>query len=226
MSQEAPGCLGAIFRLFRLSLTGRSGGVRFDMYRLRDDFLSPAEASFFRVLRLTVGETYVICPKVRLADLFYVTRPHENQGAQNRITPRHVDFVLCDPATLRPVAGLELDDSTHRRARAVETDAFKDGLFAAVGLPLIRVPAQRAYETAQVRALLAQVMRLDGTAVVPAVSEPVVPPPTASDAPPACPKCGVPMARRTAQRGDNRGNSFWGCVNYPRCRQVITPAGE
>ena len=228
MSQEAPGCLGAIFRLFGPSTKAEpeTGTVQFEVYRVRDDLLSAAEASFFRVLRLSVGEAYAIFPKVCLGDLFYVTPPNGNQGARNRIASKHVDFVICDPITLRPVAGLELDDSSHQKAKAVKNDSFKDGLFAAAGLPLIRVPTQRAYEPAQVRALLSPVLRLDGAPVVPAVSDPAAPPPAAGDAPPACPKCGVPMALRTAQRGDNRGSSFWGCVNYPRCRQVITAAGE
>jgi DNA-binding helix-hairpin-helix protein with protein kinase domain len=30
----------------------------------------------------------------------------------------------------------------------------------------------------------------------------------------ACPHCGGPMVRRTARRGRNRGNQFWGCSRY------------
>lgn len=32
-----------------------------------------------------------------------------------------------------------------------------------------------------------------------------------------CPKCGSPMVLRTARRGANAGNSFWGCSTYPKC---------
>lgn len=37
---------------------------------------------------------------------------------------------------------------------------------------------------------------------------------------PACPKCGAPMVLRTAKRGSNRGNQFWGCSKYfaTKCR--------
>lgn len=35
-----------------------------------------------------------------------------------------------------------------------------------------------------------------------------------------CPLCGSPMELRTARRGPNLGNSFYGCVQYPRCRGV------
>ena len=39
---------------------------------------------------------------------------------------------------------------------------------------------------------------------------------------PLCPKCGNLMVLRTAKRGDNKGNQFWGCSGYPTCRG-ITP---
>jgi restriction system protein len=35
---------------------------------------------------------------------------------------------------------------------------------------------------------------------------------------PSCPACGQPMARRTAHRGLQAGNDFWGCSTYPICR--------
>ena len=38
---------------------------------------------------------------------------------------------------------------------------------------------------------------------------------------PACPKCGTTMVLRTSKRGDTKGNSFWGCPGYPRCRSLI-----
>lgn len=37
---------------------------------------------------------------------------------------------------------------------------------------------------------------------------------------PACPQCGSGMVRRTAKRGANAGNDFWGCSKYPACRGV------
>lgn len=35
---------------------------------------------------------------------------------------------------------------------------------------------------------------------------------------PSCPSCGARMVRRTAHRGRNTGNQFWGCSRFPRCR--------
>jgi len=35
-----------------------------------------------------------------------------------------------------------------------------------------------------------------------------------------CPKCGSSMVLRTAKKGANAGNQFWGCSEYPKCRMV------
>lgn len=36
-----------------------------------------------------------------------------------------------------------------------------------------------------------------------------------------CPKCGGRMVKRTARKGKQAGSVFWGCSNYPRCRQIM-----
>ncbi len=35
-----------------------------------------------------------------------------------------------------------------------------------------------------------------------------------------CPACGAEMILRTAKRGSNAGNQFWGCSSYPKCRST------
>lgn len=36
-----------------------------------------------------------------------------------------------------------------------------------------------------------------------------------------CPLCGSSMVKRTARKGTNAGNEFWGCSKYPRCQGTI-----
>jgi restriction system protein len=45
-------------------------------------------------------------------------------------------------------------------------------------------------------------------------------PAVATSQPPICPVCSVQMAQRVARRGANAGQSFWGCTNFPSCRQT------
>ena len=37
---------------------------------------------------------------------------------------------------------------------------------------------------------------------------------------PPCPSCGAEMVKRTAKKGKNAGQTFWGCSTYPTCRGV------
>lgn len=44
--------------------------------------------------------------------------------------------------------------------------------------------------------------------------------PLGATEPPLCPACNVPMVLRTARQGPHRGQSFYGCQNYPRCKMT------
>lgn len=214
MSDSEPkGCLAAIFGLFGINLgePAAKGGEL--PYRLRDDFLSAAEHSFYRVLLIAVTNRAVVCPKVNLADLFFVVRPDENRGSRNKIDRKHVDFLLCDPATMKPWCGIELDDSSHARRDRQERDVFVDQVFQVAGLPLVRVPAQATYSPSALLTLLEPHLTGD----VPVRRESATVTATTS---PICPKCGVPMVSRTAKRGTNAGQNFFGCPNYPKCKEV------
>jgi hypothetical protein len=150
------GCLGMLAGLF--GARPRTGPpplpaqslIRFP-YRVRDAFLSPAEISFFHVLKSILGPEHYLISKVNLWDLFYVEKPHVNQAAINRIDRKHVDFVICDAATMRPVLAIELDDASHGTAKARETDAFKDQVFKSAGLSLWRIPAAKGYQPQELR---------------------------------------------------------------------------
>jgi hypothetical protein len=39
---------------------------------------------------------------------------------------------------------------------------------------------------------------------------------------PLCPDCNARMVLRTARRGYNPGNQFWGCPRYPDCRGTMS----
>lgn len=38
---------------------------------------------------------------------------------------------------------------------------------------------------------------------------------------PLCPKCGAPMVKRRATRGENAGSEFWGCSRFPHCHGIV-----
>lgn len=38
---------------------------------------------------------------------------------------------------------------------------------------------------------------------------------------PTCVRCNVKMVRRMAKSGKNAGGEFWGCTNYPKCKNTM-----
>jgi hypothetical protein len=187
-------------------------------YMLSSSFLSPAEHNFFSVLRTTVSDQALISAKVSLGDLFEVKSkdPSEFRVYRNKIDRKHVDFLLCDPKTVRPLVGIELDDKSHQRSDRQTRDEFVEHVFQAANLPLVRVPVKTAYSVAELGKQLQPYLK---TLEIP---QPVVEE-TRPEAP-RCPKCGSEMVRRTAKSGANQGGQFWGCSRYPQCRGISSLA--
>ena len=221
---EKPGCLGYILGVLR-KLLGRESKLPTVLpYKVRDDFLSPAELSYYKVLSSFIGPNVTIFPKVRLADILFVSRPNENIGFFNRISRRHVDFLLCDAVNLKPTLVIELDDLSHSRSNRKEKDSFLDEALAAAGLPILRVTARRQYSREEViDPLLPFLSGSKNEAVSPEADVEVET--TAQISPkessPLCPKCEVPMVLRIASKGAHKGSSFYGCQNFPNCRNVL-----
>ncbi|MEO1584553.1 MAG: DUF2726 domain-containing protein [Planctomycetota bacterium] len=91
-----------------------------------------------------------VLAKVNLADLIEPDCPRGSpkspEGRQWRswwqsINRSHTDFVLVDDQW-RPVCVVELDDASHRRAKAKVADAKKDAALAGAGVPLVRVTSR------------------------------------------------------------------------------------
>jgi len=155
MGNEKAGCLPSFLRFLAVS-DEKQGKRKPDRviegpaFALVEHFLSPAELSFYLVLMQVVGGKYQICPKVRLIDLF----KGADQAARNSINKSHVDFVVCDPKTMKPLLAIELDDASHNRDRRKARDSFVDEVFMCAGLRLVRFPCRKGYVLTEVAAAL------------------------------------------------------------------------
>jgi hypothetical protein len=199
-------------------------------YFVRDDFLSAAELSFFLVLKSAVSDSALVFTKVGLGDLFYAksSDPSQYRTATNRIDRKHIDFLICDSKTVRPVVGIELDDKSHQRADRQERDEFVDTVFKVARLPILRFPAKRTYSVGEISELVGKyignpIKTVPIANATPLNAEKV---PVKVNAVPPCPKCGGEMVLRTAKNGSNQGDQFWGCRDFPRCRGILKFAGK
>lgn len=116
----------------------------------RKSLLSPAELEFYNVLKDAIGDRFLILLKVGVRDLCEITNREVNHAAFNRVAAEHMDFVLCDMATLAPVVAIELDDATLYPRDRAERDAFLNELFRVIGVSLIHQRVQARYDPAAI----------------------------------------------------------------------------
>jgi hypothetical protein len=140
------------------TMLGRKGKA----YYLRKSLFTPAEQAFLRVLERELPRGVRVFGKVRLEDIFGVTKGFdrsEHQASRNRISRKHVDFLLVRSGDFVPLAGIELDDRSHEAEDRRQRDAFVDSAFASAGLPLLHVPVQKSYDPAELRAQVAAIIK-------------------------------------------------------------------
>ena len=192
-------------------------------YEREPSLLTPAERSFMGVLEQVVGDDVRVMAKVRLADIIKVKRGLDasvRTTAQNKINSKHIDFVLCDPGDFSTIAAVELDDSSHARASRQSRDEFIDRALDAAGIRILHFSAKRSYSTQEVRDALAEEQEKAeplGDHAADADQEPVGEEASAR----VCPNCSGELVLRTASKGENAGQQFWGCSNYPKCRTTF-----
>jgi hypothetical protein len=131
-------------------------------YAPQGNLLTEAERSFFGVLQQAVAHEYHLFAKVRLADIISpISRPSRSayQSALNRIVGKHVDFLLCDPATFQILAVIELDDKSHARPDRRDRDSLVNQALAEAEIPILHVPAAWAYSVSQLRQAISDARR-------------------------------------------------------------------
>jgi hypothetical protein len=153
MNAEPKGCLvGFLANLF--GGTERSPAAEMPKVMINKYFITNAERAFFLVLQTVVEDRARILCQVSLRQLLYLpgTNNPGRQTWQNRIGAKSVDFLLCDPKTLRPLLAIELDDASHAKAERQTRDEHVHALLEAAGLAFVRVLVGRQYDVQELRA--------------------------------------------------------------------------
>ena len=143
------------------------------IYEQCDSLLSEAELNFYRLLVKVLAHPSepggspqaVVMSKVSVSDLVQVGKgldASSRQSAFNRIKSKHVDFVLCNPETMRTMCVIELDDKSHGTKKAQERDALMDSIYAAAGLPILHVDCRRGYSMQEVGGMIREAVGRDG----------------------------------------------------------------
>ena len=182
-------------------------------YRLRENFMSAPELALYRALVELVERHYVVCPKVALNDIFYIVRPNENVNFFNKIFRKHIDFLLCEPSTLKPAFGVELVKPI-AKSETRETDQFMEDLFLSAGIPLVHIPTSEHYRVTDLVELFKfSLVKIKQTGTLRTAAP--------ADSVPMCPTCGRMMVLRMHRNGNQKGKMYYGCADSPKCSGVV-----
>lgn len=133
----------AIWSLRQLVLHWERNHV-FAAYRKKERVLNNSEQALFINLEKILGAEYILLSKVRIEDFIMIGEKnilnnHHRWGLRNRIKSRHVDFLICDTSTTKPLLAIELDGKSHLSFKQQKRDNFIDKLYQTIGLPVKHV---------------------------------------------------------------------------------------
>ena len=199
-------------------------------FKIQAALFTPAERSFLGVLDLAVGKDFRIFGKVRVGDVLAPQDGLNNRARTttlNKINRKHFDFVLCKPDDLTVLCAIELNDKSHQQKNRQDRDAFLVDACQRAGLPLVMFDARHAYAPNEIGTRVAEALSTRTTNRIEPVLQASALEDTHSFAPdpeiaPLCPRCSGSMVKRTAKGGENAGREFWGCSNFPKCREIVT----
>lgn len=97
--------------------------------------------------------------KVRVGDVVTCSEEEWATGLGERLAKMHVDFVLVRPRSGLVVAGVELDDRSHRLLARRRRDRFLNEVFRSAWLPLLRFRAVQRYDVDRIRWAIERVER-------------------------------------------------------------------
>jgi len=190
--------------------------------------LTPAELSFYHVLKIAVAAKYDIFAKVRLADIVAVNEGMDRAGrgkAFNKIKAKHIDFVLCDKKTAEILCAIELDDQSHSQLKRQKRDEFVSKALSVSKIPFARFDVTRTYQSDAVANKIqltispGMTLKINGHSPEKILIEPDIDEINITKEI-KCPKCNGSLVLRKVTRGQKQGHEFFGCSNFPQCRHM------
>ena len=134
-------------------------------YRRKNRVMNASEQALYINLQKNLSDTFIVLSKVRIEDFVEVKTgiaKNERFGLRNKIKSRHIDFLICDLTTTKPILAIELDGASHNNYNQIKTDNFKNSLYKNIGLQVerIKVGSNFSEEAIRLRNILLQLDNL------------------------------------------------------------------
>ena len=102
---------------------------------------------------IAVGNDYRIVNRVRLQDIIETKdsiKGRAKRSAMIKASNKVIDYVLCDPATYRIIAAVDLVNQAEGGHKSKQ-DWFVTGALEAAGIPHIRIKVKAGYKVEEIR---------------------------------------------------------------------------
>ena len=128
-------------------------------YLLCESILSRTEQAFYSTLKTSVGNKAIICPKVGLKEFFFVDEDVNKEYMRyfSKISRKHVDFLLCEPVSMKPICGIEIKELGRTKKPGQEKADFVNKIYSDAGFKLIRMPSKSEYTKREIDSALKSV---------------------------------------------------------------------
>jgi len=111
---------------------------KFAGYKKKFSLMNNSESALFFELRRQLPPNYYIFPNMRLADIVESINGNGFYKRRNKILPKHIDFIVCDP-NFKPVVAIELNGGSHNKIDRIEKDEEKRKILEGAQLPLVTI---------------------------------------------------------------------------------------
>lgn len=120
--------------------SSKGGKLNYKNY-LRKQLLTANELNFYKALYPIAKKMNLqILTKVRVADFIQVKAgTNDYMTYFNKISQKHVDFMLADYLNLNIILLIELDDKTHDTAKGKGRDNFVNEIYEATGMKILHI---------------------------------------------------------------------------------------
>lgn len=174
-------------------------------YTKKDRLLTKTEKSMYDLLVTQFGNSVTVLVKVRLADIVNVNNTTTRDTKYfKQVENEAIDFLICDKQNLSLICVIELDDDTNETQSAeirAERKQLIKNLLQECNIEILRTNFK--------------LMRLEENHLR-KIERLILEHQT-----PQCPTCKGKMSINVSKRQKNYGHRFYGCINYPNCRETI-----
>lgn len=103
--------------------------------------MTEVERKLYYALRDAIEDKFLLFAQVNMNGFIDPAKGQDQRAARNTIKTRSVDFLLCSNDG-KPLAAIELQDSTHNTTHRQEDDAKKAAALKSAGVPLVEFHAR------------------------------------------------------------------------------------